>query len=265
MPKIDKTVLTKEEWLTIKEERRAKKNKITNSDHVNILCLKFGNKYNANYVNILYNMVSKNLTLPFKFYCMTENPAGLNSNIVPLRLPNIPVDGWWFKPYIFCKDVNIAGTILYLDLDIVITGNINKLFTFSNSQPCIIRDFSRVMRPSWPKFNSSVIRFTHGQFHHIWEKFRNYHKEIKRKYFGDQDFLYAEAKDNFTIYPDSWIQSWKWEIRKNKQFAPGGIKGNKKFLYIEDVRPAADCCIVVFHGDPNPHNCDDPYIKEKWK
>ena len=40
---------------------------------VNILCVHWGNKYNGTYVNRLYRMVSKNLTLPFNFYCYSNN------------------------------------------------------------------------------------------------------------------------------------------------------------------------------------------------
>ena len=82
---------------------------------------------------------------------------------------------------------------------------------------------------------------------------------------GDQDWIYEELKNDAQLFPDNWIKSWKWEIRKTKTFAPGGVKGNKKLQLIEHVTAPQDCCIAVFHGDPNPHNCEDPYIIEKWK
>ena len=37
-----------------------------------------------------------------------------------------------------------------------------------------------------------------------------------------------------------------------------------KFAQIEDVKPPAECCICVFHGDPNPHNCEDPWVEINW-
>ena len=58
--------------------------------------------------------------------------------------------------------------------------------------------------------------------------------------------------------------SWKWEIRKNRQFATGGTKGNRKLAEIENVVPRPETCIAVFHGDPNPANCDDPWVVENW-
>ena len=33
----------------------------------------------------------------------------------------------------------------------------------------------------------------------------------------------------------------------------------------EDVVPRVECCVVVFHGDPNPEKCQDPWVVENWK
>ena len=61
-----------------------------------------------------------------------------------------------------------------------------------------------------------------------------------------------------------WIRSWKWEIRRTKNFKPGGIRGNRVLEQIENVTPPPECCICVFHGDPNPHRCRDPWVVENW-
>jgi len=277
MAKIDKSKFTKEEIKQLFRKKQVEKNEKrklkydiqplpTKPPEYNVLCLKHGTKYGSNYVNTLYSMVTKNLDLPFKFFCLTEDPTDLHANINILPLPKLNrASGWWYKPYIFSKDIPINGTILYLDLDIVITSKIDRLFNFYPGKYCILRDFTRAMRPSWEKYNSSVIKFEKGNLSHVWEKFQKEHTTIVRKFFGDQDYLYDETKDTATYFPDKWILSWKWEVRRNKQFANGGTKGNRKFAVIENVRAPEDCCIAVFHGDPNPHNCEDPYIIEKWK
>ena len=48
---------------------------------VNIICMKWGNKYGPDYVNKLYNMVSRNLTRDFRFICFTEDGTGIKNNI----------------------------------------------------------------------------------------------------------------------------------------------------------------------------------------
>jgi hypothetical protein len=44
--------------------------------------VKYGTKYGADYVNKLYYGVKNNLTLTHKFYCFTEDPTGLDKNIL---------------------------------------------------------------------------------------------------------------------------------------------------------------------------------------
>ena len=65
-----------------------------------ILCLKHGTKYNAEYVNKLYNMTKRHCTVDYTFVCLTEDPTNLDPNILVVPLPN-NLQGWWCKPYIY--------------------------------------------------------------------------------------------------------------------------------------------------------------------
>lgn len=275
MTKVDKSQYSKAEWQIIREQRR--KDKKTSPDPVPlkevetgakqnyIVCVKHGQKYSYEYVNRLYRMVKRNCTIPYKFVCLTEDPDGLYDEIETHSLPK-HLTGWWCKPYVFSPDLPFNGTILYLDLDVVIADNIDKLFGYSPNQWCVIRDFTRAMRPKWHKYNSSVVRFESGQLAHVWQEFEKNPKEIQRRFHGDQDWLFeASRKKQAMFWPDSWILSWKWEVRKSKQFAHGGRRGNRRFQDIENVQPRPECCIAVFHGDPNPDNCEDPWVKQNWK
>ena len=51
------------------------------ADRVNVLCLKWGKRYGADYVNRLYRGVSANLSRPFRFVCVTDDPSGLAAGI----------------------------------------------------------------------------------------------------------------------------------------------------------------------------------------
>lgn len=284
MAKIDKSLYTKAEWNKLKQERREAKRqahakkmqsqkpksksepktiKRVNTGKKYILCMKHGHKYNSEYVNNLYEMCKRHTTYEFEFVCVTDDKRSLNSEITILDLPP-NLQGWWIKPYMFSDELGLDGTILYMDLDVVIANNFDKLWTFAPNHWCVIRDFTRVMRPKWDRYNSSIIRFDHGQLNHVWEKYKVNRRNIERRFFGDQDYLW-EADKSAMLWPDKWIQSWKWEIRKSREYKPGGTKGNRKLKFIEDVKPSPECCITVFHGDPNPHNCDDPWVVENWK
>lgn len=276
MAKIDKSQYTKHEWREIKQQRRLQKQTLdhtvaepvvsvpqTDSTHF-VLCLKHGTKYSAEYVNKLYNMVQRNCGIAHEFVCLTDDAHGIDPRVKIIPLPG-NLQGWWCKPYMYSKDLPINGTVLYMDLDVVIAGSIDKLFTYQPNHWCTIRDFTRALRPDWKRYNSSVVRFRTGELHHVWEDFQANQKDIQRRLHGDQDWLYEATRTRQAmLYPDSWILSWKWEIRKSKEFDFHGTKGNRKFKHVESVRPRIECCITVFHGDPNPHNCADPWVIDNW-
>jgi len=280
MAKIDKSQYSKEEWRVIKEQRKLYKAQqklektlpssqvvsTTKEEKRYVMCLKHGSKYSADYVNKLYNGVKRHCSLDFEMVCLTDDSKDIHPDVKIILLP-AGLTGWWCKPYMFSTDLPIKGTILYLDLDVVIASNIDKLFTYHPDQWCTVRDFTRAMRPKWHKYNSSVVRFEVGQLKHVWEDYIKDPKLIQRKFFGDQDYLYdATFKQKAPVlYPDSWIQSWKWEVRKDRQFAPGGTKGSRKLKTVENVTPRVECCVCVFHGDPNPHNCEDPWVIDNWR
>ena len=277
MPKVDKSQYTKEEWRRIKEQRQLEKQQpqeviitpslVTQEDSSKnyLLCLKHGTKYGPEYVNKLYNMVKRNCSLDYEFVCLTDNANGLDPRIKTIPLPT-NLQGWWCKPYMYSKDLPINGTILYMDLDVVVASNIDKLFTYQPNHWCTIRDFTRAMRPSWKKYNSSIVRFKTGQLDYVWTEFQKNQHDIQRRLHGDQDWLFEATRQNQAmLYPDSWILSWKWEVRRSKEFDHSGSKGNRKFKQIEDVKPRIECCVTVFHGDPNPHNCEDPWVVDNWR
>lgn len=229
-----------------------------------VLCLKHGNKYGPEYVNTLKRMVDRKLSLPYEFVCLTENPKGIDSDVKIIDLPK-ELSGWWCKPYMYSKDLPIKGDILYMDLDVVISGNLNKLFEYSQGDWCVIRDFTRAMQPSWQKYNSSVIRFKTGQLDHVWKDFIKNPSAVIGSHFGDQDWLWTKAQGTAKLWPDEWIRSWKWEIRKDRNLK-AGQKGTRTFVKDEhNARPSEECCITVFHGDPNPHNCADKWVVNNWR
>ena len=228
-----------------------------------IVCLKWGTKYPSHYVNVLYNMCRKHSTVPFNFICLTENSEGLYSDIIIKTLPRIPLQGWWYKPYVFSQDLQLKGDVLFLDLDLVIFDNIDKLWIYNPREFTIIRDFTRHMNPAWQKFNSSVFRFNAENNRWIWDHFIKNHKTIMTKNHGDQDYLYNILKDKAKHWPDDWIRSYKWEMRDKQDLSV--INGKRSFAQDKPPRIESGSCIAVFHGEPNPADCRDSWVIENWK
>lgn len=228
-----------------------------------VVCLKYGNKYSSEYVNKLHSMVSRNLTIPHEFVCFTEDKTGINPGIriEPLKVRS-DIQGWWYKPMFFDKDLPLKGSILFFDLDVIIFDNIDKLFQYCPGKFSIIRDFTRSQIKDWKKMNSSVFRLETGQHSHVYENFIKDPKTISRKFHGDQDWIFDQVTKNYALWPDEWIQSYKWEMRKR---APTHrINGVRNFLKSGEPEILPQTCVAVFHGEPNPHNCVDEWCKKNW-
>lgn len=228
-----------------------------------IVCLKHGTKYSSEYVNKLYNMTKRHSTMPFNFACITENSQGLDSNIHIIPLPkDIILSGWWYKPYVFSSELPIDGTILFLDLDLVIVNNIDYLWTYEPEKFCIIRDFARSRIKQWSKFNSSVFRLEKGQHSKVWDNLVS-DSTITKRMHGDQDWIYNQITKNFSFWPDQWIQSYKWEVRSKNELV--GVNSGRRFVNVANPRINQGTSILVFHGDPKPEHVQDPIIIDNWK
>jgi len=230
-----------------------------------VVCLKYGDKYSATYVNRLYNMVCRNLTVDYKFVCFTDNSAGIDPGIETQPLPKIAVQGWWFKPMFFNPELGLDGTVLFLDLDLVIFRNIDNLFSYKPGKFLIIRDFNRTIIKDYPKFNSSVFRLDTGNQSQVYSEFIKDPRGVSRRFLGDQDWIYSTVTKDFDYWPVEWIQSYKWECRRRAAICKRQPAGERDFKKSGKPTILEDTSIAVFHGDPNPHNCKDPWVKENWR
>lgn len=279
MAKIDKSQYTKQEFQRIKAQRRYEKElnrrskpvdpvierveSTNNQDKKYIVCLKHGTKYSADYVNVLHSMVTRNCTHDFEFVCFTEDSKGINTNIRIEPLPELPVQGWWYKPMFFNPALQLQGTILFFDLDVIIFNNIDYLFDYQPGRFCIIKDFNRAMRPEWNKFNSSVFRLTIGDQAQVYNEFlHNTHQHVRR-FHGDQDWIHHMVRNNFDFWPIQWIQSYKWEMRKRARIVRDS-NGKRNFAEAGKPHILPDTSVAVFHGEPNPKECIDQWCKDNW-
>ena len=231
-----------------------------------VVCLKYGTKYSAEYVNKLYNGVKRNLTVPFEFVCYTEDKQGIDPAI---RIEPIPllagVTGCWYKPMFFNPELGLNGTILFFDLDVVVFRNIDKLFTYEPMKFCIIRDFNRHVIRNYNKFNSSVFRLNTGMHSEVYTNFMKDPNIPIRRYHGDQDWIRITVSDGtYEYWPDEWIQSYKWEMRSKPKFN-NMPRGHRDFETNGDPVVKNATSVAVFHGDPLMHNCKDPWVNNNWK
>jgi len=228
-----------------------------------VACLKWGDKYSPEYVNKLNSMVRKHCTVDYEFVCFTENKQGLNKDINVLPLPKLRTQGWWFKPMFLGSELGIQGTLLFLDLDVIVFNNINKLFKYEPDKFLICRDFNRSIRHKWDRMNSSVFRVPIGKYDKKWQQFKNGLQHETTKHRGDQDWMFANIRDH-KFWPDDWIQSYKWEMRDRRDLKIDTHTRKRNFTVDSPPNIKKDTCIAVFHGDPNPGDANDSWVKAHW-
>jgi hypothetical protein len=219
---------------------------------INIVCLKWGDKYGPEYVNRLYAGVRRNTTVNFKFWCYTDDATGIRPEVTCVPLPHAAtLHSWWNKLNLFSRDLKgiLPGQwIFYIDLDTVITGNIDQLLSIRPANLVTLKDFYHGMAKSANLVGSGLMLWKHGRFNHIWDKFiHDPDKHIARAgTYGDQWWIEQQVKNPIfwqDLFPDQ-VVSFKVHCRK-------GLP--------EQAR------IICYHGQPSiPESTVQTNKSGKW-
>ena len=156
----------------------AKLPKVSEYKTLLVVCVKYGTKYGPDYVNKLYHGVQKNLTIPHNFICYTEDPSGLDKeiNVAPL---NKGFDGWWNKASIFNGSFQDGTKVIYIDLDMIIVGNIDYLaespYAFATMST---KDLH--CEVAQEGYNSSIIVYSPKVFGVVCDFLSSYYSEVTK-------------------------------------------------------------------------------------
>ena len=224
----------------------------------NFACVCYGEKYPVEYVQKLYNMVTRNTTLHINFFVFTDHvkmEKMVEGNINIRQFPEHDLQGWWNKMQLFHPKTALEGITLYMDLDVVITDNIDCFFTYKPELRFIgMNDFN----PTTQLWNSSIMRFDSKQLHgDLWDKFYKDRSELYRRFPGDQNLISEFLKNSpgCDSFPDSWTQSYKWYDRSGTRYSTSAMTYEHN----------GESLVTVFHGQPNPHESDMEWVKNAWK
>ena len=258
---------------------------------VNVICLKWGKLYSPMFVNRLYRGVKSHLHRPFRFVCFTDDPTGLDEGIEAQPLPERPPeyvatprygDAW---PNIYVKLAlyrpglaNLKGPTLFLDIDQIVTGDLDCFFDYQPGEFCIVHNWMEFRKRLFRKLpfvgNSSCFRFeAGGPFDYV---YNNWIKEMAasmdtKLYSTEQAYMthaiLAGGKVNW--WPSDWVTSFKrsctWFWPLNHILPPRLPKATRILCF--HGHPNPDEAIVGFKGSKhiNGWTLPAPWVKDLWE
>ena len=225
---------------------------------LNILCMKWGRAYGADYVNILHRASRAHMERQFRFICLTDDPAGLDEGIEVFPVPDMGLPperqahGGWPKLSVFApKLYDLEGRLLFLDVDIIITGGLDVFFEH-DAGVRLIRE--------WPQLghilrgrrrlggNSSVFAFEIGTQTQIYEAFMADPRAAFAGFRNEQRFLVAHARE-VDYWPQGLCLSFKSDLMR-----PVPVN-----FICPPRRLPKSARVVVFHGRPLPEEVGQNY------
>jgi hypothetical protein len=218
---------------------------------ITVACvMKTGGRYDASWAGKLARGVARNLTLPYRFICLTDAEAEVQAEgVEAVTLPD-GWPGWWSKISLWNPNIGLTGPCFYLDLDTVIVGNLDAIASHPH-RFTMCHEFYR------PELLCSTAMAWTGDHSHIWHAMQDMTPERRAQYdrwegkrIGDQAFIEdckaGQHVDTFRdLFGERSIASYKVHCRK-------GLHGDE--------------AAVAFHGAlKQPDLLHIDWIKEQWR
>ena len=213
--------------------------------------MKWGSRYGPEFVNRLYSSIKRHTQKKTRLYCFTDDYDGINQKIICKPLPNINLPeaitfSPWRKISLWQDSLyDLKGDVLFLDLDLVITGDIDRFFKYKPGHYCVIENWTQIGQNIG---NTSCFRLQIGKYKSIFEKFQRNPEKYWRKYHIEQIFLSKQIK-NQIFWPTDWCKSFKHDLLPRWPLR----------LWKPAILPK-ETSIVAFTGKPDP----DDVIKGDW-
>jgi hypothetical protein len=207
-----------------------------------VICMKWGTRYGPDYVNRLYSMVKRHTARPTRLVCYTEQGEGINTGVEVYPLPHIELPEWprwkpWRKISLWQKELEgISGEVLYLDLDLVVTGNLDDFFDYKPGRFCVARNWTSRERIG----NTSVYRFKVGSHTYLYDRVMADWQSVFDRHRNSQTYISREISD-MEFWPDDWCQSFKHSLLPAWPF---------NWFMVPALPPGTKA--VAFTGKPDP-------------
>lgn len=222
-----------------------------------VVCMKWGERYPADYANRLWSMIKRHTKRPTRLVCFTDHAEGIDPAIevhllldinLPTRLQWRP----WRKIALWGHTLpGVTGEALYLDLDIIITGGLDDFFDYEPGKFCVIRNWTT---SNGGVGNTTAYRFRVGSATHLLERI-NREPEVVYKEFGNsQTYVTRAIGLPMAFWPDEWCVSFKHSL-----LPPWPLN------FVATPKLPEGARIVAFTGKPDPDEAmEGRYPASPW-
>ena len=222
-----------------------------------VICINWGTKYGAPYVNRLYGMVARNITPPFRFVCFCDDSTDMRPEVETQPLPAIDYEipktrtGIWPKSRLWGARLgDLEGQVLFLDLDIVVTGSLDPFFEHGDPDRVVLAP--NPTNPFEKLGQTSAFRFPVGKLLPLQEAFKADPAGIAAEYRYEQRFVTRNAPGGIELFPKGWVAHFRRHCRRpfplNYALAPRLPKDARIVLFAGHLRPE-DAIAGRYHDD----------------
>jgi len=223
-----------------------------------VICINWGTKYGAPFINRLYGMVSRNITPPFTFTCFTDTREGIRPEVLCEDLPPInsemPVNsrGKWPKSRLWGPKLgNLTGPVLFLDLDLVIVRSLDPFFDFGDPNDVIL---TRNQNTPFEKLGqTSLYRFPVGKLVPIQNIFTANPQAVADEFEFEQRFVTQNVPGGPKFFPTSWVQHFRNQCHR---IFP--------LNYFLPPRLPSSAHVVIFPGGLDPQHAIDGFFGRRY-
>ena len=193
---------------------------------INIYTVKWGTKYSSDHVNKILEQCLDQTRQTFKFFCLTEDPTGLDEQIEVIPLPEGNYyEKWWNKLYLFDRNVvTQTGEKLFLDLDIVIQKDLDPFIDIDPEDSLVfvrthwhnlekMREDTKEIPRMFTDLNSSVLRWNDNLDIDKITKFVKDYPDQMFFYYRGLDNLFGHQRERLLkikFFPDRWVYSYNY-------------------------------------------------------
>jgi hypothetical protein len=239
---------------------------------VNVICIKWGDKYPALYVNKLYGMVQRHLKREHRFVCFTHDPRGdvrPEVELMPypaIALPHKQRDYPWRKVSLFARPLgDLAGPTLFLDLDTLITGPLDDFFDYRPGAFCVAENWTT---PGTGIGNTSVYRFEAGAYPDLYETFVRDPAAVIGAYDNSQTFITRYLGDRVHFWPAQWVRSFKVNCIPHfllRPFVAPKLPSGARIIAFPGNPKMPDAIEGRWPGGPHKFVRKTPWIADFWQ